>query len=163
MEENMLSPVQDPKLDGSGLESANNGKVKDVAKRVLKRTGSSVRSMKHVFSGRASRTRRDADMAVESDSSFDGSIPSPVYGEVSPRDTKGMVDEDEDDYMEEFVNSLQGDNETPIDNNHESPLVPNKSALETNHHVNITNSTPFNVDENNTHTHTQILDMSKPL
>ncbi|MFS7976128.1 hypothetical protein Hanom_Chr10g00888801 [Helianthus anomalus] len=39
MEENMLSSGQDLKLNGSGLESANNGKVKDVAKRVLKRTG----------------------------------------------------------------------------------------------------------------------------
>ncbi|KAJ0593274.1 putative C2 domain, synaptotagmin-like mitochondrial-lipid-binding domain, C2 domain superfamily [Helianthus annuus] len=122
MEENMLSPGQDPKLDESGPESANNGKVKDVAKRILKRAGNSARSMKHVFSGKGSRMRRDADMAVESDSSFDGSIPSPVYGEVSPRVTEETVDEDEDD-MEEFVNSLQGDNETPIDNNHESPLV----------------------------------------
>ncbi|KAJ0798135.1 hypothetical protein HanPI659440_Chr04g0181481 [Helianthus annuus] len=86
--------------------------------------------MKHAFSGKGFRMRRDADMAVESDSSFDGSIPSPVYGEVSPHVTEGTVDEDDD--MEEFVNSLQGDNETPIDNNHESPLVPNKSALKTN-------------------------------
>ncbi|XP_076907658.1 C2 domain-containing protein At1g53590-like [Bidens hawaiensis] len=97
MEDNILSPV-DSKLDGSAPESPNNRKVKDVAKRILKHAGNSARSMRHAFSGKGSRMRRDADMAVESDSSFDSSIPSPgfgVEGDVSPRGTEDDDVEDE--------------------------------------------------------------------
>ncbi|KAI3755710.1 hypothetical protein L1987_55516 [Smallanthus sonchifolius] len=110
MEESM-SPGQDPNLDGNGPESPTKRKVKDVAKSILKHAGNSARSMKHALSGKGSKMRRYADMAVDSDSSFEGSIPSPGYaveGEVSPHVTEDTVDEVEaDDDMEEMVNSLQ--------------------------------------------------------
>lgn len=119
MEENMMSEGHDPKLDGSGPESPTKRKVKDVAKSILKHAGNSARSMKHVLSGKGSKMRRYSEMAVDSDSSFEGSIPSPGYGvegEVSPRVTEDIVDEVEADDAdptqvadaEEMANSLQG-------------------------------------------------------
>nr|XP_043630798.1 C2 domain-containing protein At1g53590-like [Erigeron canadensis] len=137
MEENMLSPGQDPKnIEESGPESPSKRKVKNVAKSILKHAGNSARSMKHVLSGKGSKMRRDADLAVESDSSFEGSFPSPVYGvqgEASPHVTEDTVDEVEDedlidtpdtnavdpkqvDDIEEAINGLQRDNEKPLDN-----------------------------------------------
>ncbi|KAK9049322.1 hypothetical protein SSX86_031712 [Deinandra increscens subsp. villosa] len=119
MEENMLSPGQDRKLEGSGPGSPDKRKVKDVAKSILKQAGNSARSMKHVLSGKGSKMKRDANMAVDSDSSFEDSIPSPVYGvegEASPCVTEDAVDQVEAgdvdptqvDDVEEIVNSLQG-------------------------------------------------------
>lgn len=92
MEENLLSPDGDIKQDEICPESPKR-KVKDVAKSILRHAGDSARSMKHVLSGKGSKMRRNAELAVESDSSFEDSIPSPdceIEGETSPR--VGVID-----------------------------------------------------------------------
>ncbi|KAL8195438.1 hypothetical protein R6Q57_025841 [Mikania cordata] len=104
MEENMMSPGKDAKLEGSGTESLNKRKVKHAAKSILKHAGNSARSMRHVFSGKGSKMRGDADMAVDSDSSFEDSFPFPGYA----GDEADNVDPTQVDYVEEIVNSLQG-------------------------------------------------------
>lgn len=140
MEENMQmgSPGQDPKTEESGPESPNKRKAKGVAKSILKHAGTSARSMKHVFSSKGSKMKRAADLAVETDSSFDWSIPSPLYGfegDASPCVSEDIVDEVEgDDFLEtpvdpnqvddvdKMVNGSQLDNDKTFDNLETSPL-----------------------------------------
>ncbi|XP_071727144.1 C2 domain-containing protein At1g53590-like [Rutidosis leptorrhynchoides] len=107
MDENIGSPGQDSRnADESGPESPNKKKVKDVAKSILKHAGNSARSMKHALSRKGYKMRRDADFAVESDSSYEDSISSPVFGvegEASPY----IIDDDTVDEIKETVDSGQ--------------------------------------------------------
>ncbi|KAI3679334.1 hypothetical protein L2E82_51467 [Cichorium intybus] len=69
--------MEDMKMEENCPESPKK-KVKDVAKSILKHAGHSARSMKHALSGKGGKMRRDGELAVESDDSFEDSIPSPV-------------------------------------------------------------------------------------
>ncbi|PWA71550.1 calcium-dependent lipid-binding (CaLB domain) family protein [Artemisia annua] len=121
--------VMDPQnVEDSGPESPSKKKVKDVAKSFLKHAGNSARSMKHVLSGKGSKMRRDADLALESDtSSFEGSFPSPLASPVVTMDevaddcletaaTNDDVDDNKlDDIAEELANGSPGDDGTKVD------------------------------------------------
>ncbi|KAJ9551525.1 hypothetical protein OSB04_015570 [Centaurea solstitialis] len=92
--------MEDPKMEarpspeGSCSDDRDKRKMKEVAKSILKHAGNSARSVKHVITRKGSRIRCDADMAVESDSSFEGSIPSSVSEDVSgPMDSVGTGDD----------------------------------------------------------------------
>ncbi|KVI02131.1 hypothetical protein Ccrd_019585 [Cynara cardunculus var. scolymus] len=99
MEEPKMEVRQSP--EGSYSNSPDKRKVKDVAKSILKHAGNSARSMKYVFTPKGSKIRCDTDLAVESDSSFEDSIPPPFYEpeEMSPsvsdtksEDVSGLMD-----------------------------------------------------------------------
>ncbi|KAK9074133.1 hypothetical protein SSX86_006730 [Deinandra increscens subsp. villosa] len=111
MDGNMSSPGQDPKMEESGSGSPNKRKVRDVAKSILKHAGNSARRTKHALSGKGSKMRRDADFAVESDSSFEGSIPSPVYGVEGDYCLHSL----DPNQVEDVVNGSQRDDEKPLD------------------------------------------------
>ncbi|KAD6794462.1 hypothetical protein E3N88_05377 [Mikania micrantha] len=94
MEDNLLSPDQDPQVrfeespEGSESGSPDKSKVKGTIKGILKQTGNSARGLMHAVSRKASNKGRDTDLGVKSDSSSEvGPIGSPGYqddGEASP-------------------------------------------------------------------------------
>nr|GEX70607.1 C2 domain-containing protein At1g53590-like isoform X2 [Tanacetum cinerariifolium] len=100
--------VMDPQnVEDSGPESPSKKKVKDVAKSILK-PGNSARSMKHALSGKGSKMRRDADLALESDtSSFEGSFPSATNDDVDHNKVDGIA--------EELTNGSLGEDGTKVD------------------------------------------------
>ncbi|GKB78380.1 hypothetical protein Tco_0945275, partial [Tanacetum coccineum] len=122
--------VVDPQnVEDGGPESPSKKKVKDVAKSILKHAGNSARSMKHALSGKGSKIRQDADLALESDTlSFEGSFPSPLASPVGTMDeveaddcletaaTNDDVDDNKvDDIAEELTNGSLGEDGTKVD------------------------------------------------
>lgn len=101
--------MEDPKMEvrqspeGSYSDSPDKRKVKDVAKSILKHAGNSARSMKYVLTQKGSKIRCDADLAVESDSSFEGSIPSPVY---EPEETSPSVSDNKSEDVSGLMDSV---------------------------------------------------------
>ncbi|KAI3712120.1 hypothetical protein L1987_70669 [Smallanthus sonchifolius] len=91
MEDNPLSPDQDPKVgleespEGSELGSPDKGKVKGKVKGILKQTGNSARSMMHAVSRKVSNKGRDKELTGQLDSSGEvRPIGSPGYQPVQP-------------------------------------------------------------------------------
>lgn len=87
MEDNVLSPYdKSPKVEGignseeNGPESPNKRNVKGVAKSILKHAGKSARGLRQALSRKESSRSRDEsrELSVESDSSDEESLPSPV-------------------------------------------------------------------------------------
>ncbi|KAI7736346.1 hypothetical protein M8C21_028119 [Ambrosia artemisiifolia] len=101
MEDNTLLIGQDPKVGleespvGSEQGSPDKRKVKGSVKGILKHTGNSARGMMHAVSRKGSNKGRDADLAMQPDSSGEvGPIGSPgcrLDGEASPNGP-GQID-----------------------------------------------------------------------
>ncbi|KAL4580485.1 hypothetical protein LXL04_016680 [Taraxacum kok-saghyz] len=111
--------IMEENRTNDGCPESPKKKVKEVAKSILKHAGHSARSMKHALSGKGGKMKRDAELAVESDSSFDDSVPSPdceLDGETSPR--VGVIDSVNGvETIEELEDSSQGDDDV------ESPRI----------------------------------------